>query len=895
MIFAAPLVLLGLIALPALYFLLRATPPAPSRQIFPAVRLLRDLAPTERTPARMPLWLLLLRLCAAGLVIIGLADPQTRPKAGLPGTGPILLVIDNGFATAADWPARLDAARAVMARARQEGRRVALLPTAANPSGQVQLAADLSDIAPRAWPSDRAADRAAVGAALAKLNQPTRIYIADGLTDGPFYPSFFAALNPALTITAGSAAARLLLPATITSGGALRVHLAIVARPGLVDQPVLAENAAGAALARVQIRIPPGASQGSARFDLPFALQASIARLALPGSAGPGGIFLLDSAAKSVAVGLVAGGEDSDRKFLGSAYYIRRALPAGSVIRTGPIDDLIKSGVNAIILVDQILPQPAITALTAWMDKGGVLIRFAGPLTAATPDSLSPDPLLQGDRSLGGALSWSKPAPIAQFAAGGPLAGLALPHDATVSRQILADPARLDQKDVWASLADGTPIILGRHEGSGALVSILTTANDDWSNWPLSGSFPQMLARLIDLARATPPPSDSLLAPLEQLDGEGQLIAPSLFMQPIRAADLDHIAIAPTHPPGFYGAAGFSRALNIGGHVPALAAAPLPAHAQGLTGQPAPRAFGADLLAAAFVLLLADFMISLILRGLIGRFAIALAVILLLPGTQAHAQSGGQSDAPAGVTQGVPAGALAATLAYVRTDNAATDALSAAGLTALAGMVNAQTAAQIAPPVGVVPGQDDIGLYPMLYWPVIDGAPKPDEKACTALQNYMQDGGLLVIDTQGGDAAAPGSGAGFAPDATAILHADLACLPIPPLRKLSGSNTLAHAFYLLSDFPGRFDGAPVFVAAKGGQDADDTSPVVIGGNDWAGGWAADATGAPLQSLLPGSSENPQDQRVLADRFGVNLVIYALTGTYKSDQLQIPELLRRLNP
>ena len=78
--FAAPWLLLALPALPLLWWLLRVTPPAPKRVTFPALRLLRDLLPPEETPARTPWWLLLLRLVAAALMILGLARPDPRPR-----------------------------------------------------------------------------------------------------------------------------------------------------------------------------------------------------------------------------------------------------------------------------------------------------------------------------------------------------------------------------------------------------------------------------------------------------------------------------------------------------------------------------------------------------------------------------------------------------------------------------------------------------------------------------------------------------------------------------------------------------------------------------------------------------------------------------------------------
>ena len=128
--FAAPWLLLALPALPVLWWLLRVTPPAPKRQIFPATRILRDLRPLEATPARTPWWLLLLRLLVAGLIILGLARPIWQPSAGTGQSGPLLLVLDDGWAAAPDWALRMAHAQRILEAAKREARPVALLTTA---------------------------------------------------------------------------------------------------------------------------------------------------------------------------------------------------------------------------------------------------------------------------------------------------------------------------------------------------------------------------------------------------------------------------------------------------------------------------------------------------------------------------------------------------------------------------------------------------------------------------------------------------------------------------------------------------------------------------------------------------------------------------------------------
>ncbi len=79
--FAAPLVLTALAALPAIWWLLRVTPPQPQRIDFPPLRIVADLLPQRETPARTPWWLLALRLLLAALLIVAAAGPVWNPAA----------------------------------------------------------------------------------------------------------------------------------------------------------------------------------------------------------------------------------------------------------------------------------------------------------------------------------------------------------------------------------------------------------------------------------------------------------------------------------------------------------------------------------------------------------------------------------------------------------------------------------------------------------------------------------------------------------------------------------------------------------------------------------------------------------------------------------------------
>jgi hypothetical protein len=127
-------------------------------------------------------------------------------------------------------------------------------------------------------------------------------------------------------------------------------------------------------------------------------------------------------------------------------------------------------------------------------------------------------------------------------------------------------------------------------------------------------------------------------------------------------------------------------------------------------------------------------------------------------------------------------------------------------------------------------------------------------------------------------------------------------LDIPPLEPVPADHVLTRTFYLLGDFPGRYQGGTVWVEAAPADAEraegmpfrnlnDGVTPVVIGANDWAAAWAVDDDGMPL--LPVGRGSTGERQREIALRFGINLIMHVLSGNYKSDQVHVPALLERL--
>ena len=576
MIFAEPWVLAALVLLPVLWWLLRATPPAPRAQIFPAIRLLAGLRPKEETPARTPWWLLALRLAACALVIIGLAQPVLT-GAGLvvDGTGPALLVIDDGWSTGADFGQRLTASNAILDRLARAGRQVRLLTTAPGLDGRLPpvtaampaalLRQSLDTLRPKPWPSDRA-KAAALVPGIANASGGPVFYLSDGVAEAgdAAFGRALAALGR-LTVLTGDAPARLLQ--TDLAPERLVARLRETPWPGARQEFVLAETNDGRVLSRTPLAVPAGATTADATISLPPELRNQLGALRLAGAPGAGSVALLDEAARRRPVGLVNGGTGTDTPLLGDQYYLERALGPTTELRRGTVSSLLARKLSLLVLTGSSLSPEDSAAIAAWVKQGGLLLRFASAGLAPAPDAslalqgsgaddaspadgLLPGRLLPGDRQLGGAMSWSQPAHLAPFPQRSPFAGLRVPGEVTVNRQVLADPSAQPAPATWASLVDGTPLVTASHLGAGEVVLFHVTANADWSNLPLSGLFLDMLSRLVARSAGVAVADDArLLAPALILDGEGVLGAPPPAARSIGAREIGHVVPSPAHPP----------------------------------------------------------------------------------------------------------------------------------------------------------------------------------------------------------------------------------------------------------------------------------------------------------------------------------------------------------
>ena len=876
--FLNPLLLAPLAGLPLLWWLLRLTPPAPRRVSFPAIRLLMGITQHEETPRHTPWWLLLLRCLIISCILVGLARPILNPATQMATQGPLLLVIDDGWAAGPSWVQHQSRAASLLDEAERNQRPVRLVFTTPHADGSAISLSDpmpaadarqqLATHLPSPWPIDRAASLRALSG-----STPTDVvYFSDGTdgADAATTTSFLGALQELgavqLYLPAGGRLPLILLPPDNSEAG---LELTVRRAPPLIEThaTLRALAADGRLLTRDEILLPANAAEIKHTLRLPADMRNAITRLELEGEPSASAVVLLDAHWRRRPVGIVAG-SGADKPLVGEAFYLERALKPYADIRSADLATLLTQGVSLLVLADIAGLAPSDqTKLTEWIKNGGVLLRFGGPNMASKPDELLPVKLRSGERDLNGAMSWSEPLALRSFSPTSPFVGLNVPADIRINRQLLAEPAPDLAGKSWATLADGTPLITGQSLGKGWLVLIHTTANADWSNLPLSGLYVDMLRRLLELsAGVSAGTASGPLLPIEVLGGLGQSLNPPPTAQPIAAEAMSQTGIGPIHPPGFYGSAGMRLALNFSASITHIA--PMPAPPLGISiaddhGQSRETPLLPWLIGSALLLLALDMLIVLRLRGLL---APALAMLLLLIAAPAHAEP---EDVALLHAQNV-------WLAYVSTGDTQTDSQSDSGLKGLRKILLARTSIEPGGVTGIDLEQDELSLYPLLYWPVTSSQPVPSEAARAKLNSYLQHGGMILFDTQDGQDSVGGN------DDLIRLTAGL---DLPALAPIKADHTITRSFYLLKDFPGTYRVNTLWADANPERRNDNVSDILIGGGNWAAAWAA-GNGNAWES-------SQATQPELARRFGVNLMVYALTGNYKSDQIHIKTILERL--
>lgn len=894
--FAAPLALLALALAPAVWWLLRALPPPPRNAAFPSLHILRHIDVEEATPAKPPLPLLGVRMALFFAVVLAIAGPRLDPGVLPPGATPVIVIVDNGWASAPHFDQKREALDDIIDAAASDNRKLAVIATAPDADGEPIIlegrAAELRDallkLQPQPWPVNYKAVLRRVQNA--RFNETHyAIWLSDGIT-APDALDLATEFRDWLTIwSPDSSETPLLLRPPVRDGAGMDIAIERGDRDSRPPVSLIARSTDGAAIAIASASFKNGAQTTSARLIAPVETLNRIARLEIANQASAGATILLDSAWGRSNVGIVRLAKSGGHPLLDPSRYLLEALEPFAEVQTGTADALIKAEIDCILLTDQAGADPDIRqTLDEWTRDGGVLIRFAGPRLTESPDGLTPVPLRAGGRALGGPMSWSSPLGLAPLPEQGPLNGLTLPAGVAVSRQALAEPGPELAAVTWAALADGTPLVTGGEFGDGILALIHVDAGPDWSDLPISGFFVEMLRRLTALATERGQAKmGNKLAAMRVMDGYGRMAAAPPGLNKLKLGP-DAVTPGPRLPPGYYGPEDAQMALNLSPAIDTLGPLPQLPRAKVVSYG------GADviritpwLLGLAALLLLGEFLLTLgysgrlpAIPGMSKRNAASagmLALLLLLAPEALEAE---------GISS---AAALETRLAFIETGDPEVDRQSRMGLVGVAKALNDRTSVEPGPPLSINLDRDDVTLLPFIYWPVTPDFPALSTKARAKLARYILTGGMILFDTRDGDRASNLEPLGQATPEAIALRRILEGAPVPPLAPIPLDHVLTRSYYLLNEFPGRIPSSPIWVERAGSLTYDGVTAIIIGGSSWAAAWAIDDAGRPIYSVSPGGAR----QRELATRFGVNVVMHALTGSYKGDQVHLPSIMQRL--
>ncbi|WP_169544607.1 DUF4159 domain-containing protein [Sneathiella aquimaris] len=910
--FATPWILSALLILPAIWWLLRLMPPAPKKVRFPAIQFLLQIAGKEESRAKMPLWLLLLRLMIAALVIVALAGPSLNRTELTVTDRPIVLFIDNDWLSAGNWDIK-EATLNRMAKEFYAQDRLVYIVTTAHPQNNSDYSLkavspdSLSAISRLVHPLSQGVDHRVFEQyypALSRLQSPEIFWFTNGYKTTGSETALIDALEKiadlgSLTIYRDK---ELIGPPIIrsvsNSGGGITVEITRPANTPVEPSMLLARSESGKILEKMPIVFDGTASQStSVTFKLPNEIRNDLSRFEIQNSKSAGSVFLLDDRWKRRTIGLVTNSaEENTPSLLEENYYLENALLPFYDIKKNTLSQLIEENPALIAMRDTAaLPAKQSSLLEKWISDGGILIRFAGPKLANARSGLLPVPLRAGNRNLDGAMSWGKPAKLGKMPENSPFSHLTVDPNITVSKQVLANPSPELSQKTWAQLADGTPLVTADDRGRGKIILFHTTAKMAWSDLAISGLFVEMLREISFLGSFSPSQSasDGLLAPLALLDGFGRPIDLA-SQQSLQLSYLDPQATDKgLYASGYYGSPQNRIANNVGPNIDRYA----PINLTKVTAttrfyeEGKSLSFMAPFLSVALGLILIDSLIMIFLLSgsrLLTPSASTKAVIITF--TAGHLIFSASDSYAKDDLDRLLQATLETRLAYIITGDTQIDEMSKAGLTGLSKQLRRRTAIEAAQPLPIKLEQNELIFFPMIYWPITADFEPVSDQAIEKINHYLKIGGTILFDTRNQFAAGVSNGNFTRTPEGMRLRSLLSRLDIQRLTQVPADHVLTRSFYLMQTFPGRYHDGELWVEnTLNAAGNDGVASIVVGSNDWAAAWAINFEGRPVAAMVPGGER----QREMAFRFGINLVMYTLAGNYKADQVHIPAILERL--
>lgn len=909
--FTHPLALFLTMSLPILWVLFKLLPLKPLRVVFPAMVLFNRKKADAPAPRDIPFWLKLIRLLTALFLILFLASPVYDRGGESVTFEPSLFIIDNSWSSAVGWQDRIDAVSSrIDSFINVVSVPIAIVTTAPDAdTGKPMFAKDLTpaeaktfikSIKPQPWNSDYNLAGLAVKEYLFETGYKwNSFWFSDG-QGGTEQDRFLDAVSSYGDVSVYHTPAYnqgIIISDVSVSDQDMSVKVMRRNADAKTIQTITVFGAGGDVISRQKIELAKDIYESEEKIRLPLDVIRKVQRIQLSPDTHAASVWYMDKSWQQPKVGIWTDRTYTQKQdYLNDVFYIAQAVNVSSEVITGPLSDLLKDkDMSMIILPDSTQPDTQdYQGLKSWVETGGTLLRFAGDnLVSENTPQLLPVKIYGGERNFGGAMSWDTPAKLGGLAEGTPLSslisGLTSLGDFTINQQVLARPAIDLEEKSWAWIEDQSPLITHAEFGKGNSILVHTSADTSWSDMAISEFFPVMMSSLsrYSLGAASGGSGDLLVYPSRVYDAYGRLSAPGFLAEPILTLKMAETVIGPKSPMGLYAAKGLKDTAFVAynyGYTEASKnvlqnAIDLDFFERVLTYDEKTYVdLSLFFLWASIVFFLMDCLFTLVLihgrkvlrLPLSSKTAQSVLFAILLFSAPAYAEDAFKNEID---------------LAYVITNDSNRDAISRKGLQALGNVLRQRTTVEFNQVSGVNPDVDELSKYPFIYWPLTASQSNLSEMAQKNIQSYLDHGGLILFDTRDAQFEETDSSLG-----QESLRQVMQGIQVGPLVVMPEDHVLKRSYYLLEDFPGLYKGRNIWVEDVAETDYDGVPTVVIGDHDWAAAWSS----ANTNRFPVGLENSKKNQFEHSLRFGVNMVMMALTGSYKKDQVHVKYILERFD-
>ncbi len=565
-------------------------------------------------------------------------------------------------------------------------------------------------------------------------------------------------------------------------------------------------------------------------------------------------------------------------------YYVKKALEKNYKIVEDNLENLLAQNLKIIYIDDSYLIEKSLEKkLLTWLKNGGTLIKLSGKKLIRELNLGNENffdftfSLLKESSNLGKNLSLKNFLKIREFDNRSPFFGLVIPNEIKIKKYIQSNVKKSENIETLANLENGASLISAMNFGKGKMILFHVPCNLDWSNLCFSYLFVDLNERIINSIKGFKEENERILKPYLSINGFGELEKPyPESLNIIKNLVQKQVKVKYDKPPGLYKDSNGIYALNLSDSLDynfkkfefeeKIFSINTLNHK------------GSDLqnilISIVFILFILENLFIMISKQAI-NFNIKknfkfLFVFLLIPTNLIATEKSIFSLVSSNK------------IGYVITKNKNINEINENGLISLSNFITQKTAAIMELPEPIDFYTDELYYYPLIYWSIIDENTNLDENEIKKINNYTKNGGLLIIDckTQLNN---------ILPDDCLKIFRNIFPLNFfSKFKVLNNSHAISKSFYLLNSFPGRRNNK-VFVTSNESQKSDKGASIVLSNNHWTDSWALNKDKDFLFPLL----DNIENQRTLSFRFGLNLLIHSLTGNYKTDQVHVPEILKRI--